>query len=269
MNNIKKQLQTIKNKKIGLMTHVVVGYPSLDATIELVQLMEKSGVAMIELQIPFSDPLADGPTIMKACEQSLKGGTRVEDAFTVVKKLRQSVNIPLFFMCYYNTVFRYPSTSLRTSGVEGFCKGAAEAGISGLIVPDMPLDEEQEEQFYSTAKKYGLPIIFVVSPASTEKRLRLIGKHATCFVYATARQGITGAKDTLGDDIDEYLQRVKKYIPLPLAVGFGISKKEHIESLVGKADIAVVGSKLVDILNTSKDYRKEIGRFLDELNVVE
>src|SRR5579872_5845005 len=186
-NDLDKKLAEIKaNKKIGLMTHVVVGYPSLKETIALVKLMEKCGVDIVELQIPFSDPLADGPTIMHACEKALENGTKVKDAFMVVKNLNSHVKIPLLFMCYYNTVFQY--------GIEKFCKDAQGVGISGLIVPDMPLDEEKEEHFYAYAKKYGLHTIQVVSPASTNSRLKKIPQIANGFVYCTAHQGITGAK---------------------------------------------------------------------------
>src|SRR5258708_193254 len=140
MNLIDQKLQEIKrNKKIGLMTHVVVGYPSLEETVSIVKTMADAGVDFIELQIPFSDPLADGPTIMQACEKALENGTRVKDAFAVMRQLSREVGIRLLFMTYYNIVFRY--------GVEKFCKDAKDAGAAGLIVPDMPIDEEAEEHF--------------------------------------------------------------------------------------------------------------------------
>lgn len=269
MNILDKKLQEIKqSKKIGLMGHVVVGYPSLKETIELVRLMEKLGVDMVELQIPFSDPLADGPTIMKACEESLKNGTKVSDAFEVVKSLSSLVKIPLLFMCYYNTVFKYPLASFRTSGVERFCKDAQKAGISGLIVPDMPIDEEKEEQFYSFTKRYNLHTIQVISPVTTRERLKKIAKVANGFVYCTARQGITGVRKELDAGLNHYLKTAKKEITVPLAVGFGISQKEHVASLVGKADVAVIGSKILNIINESKDYKKDVESFLRQLNMV-
>ena len=238
------------------MTHVVVGYPSLQATIELVRLMEHSGVDMVELQIPFSDPLADGSTIMHACEESLKNGTKVRDAFEVVKRLNSHVKIPLLFMCYYNTVFSY--------GVEKFCKDAKGAGVSGLIVPDMPLDEEKEEHFYAYAKKYGLHTIQVISPISTKERLEKISREANGFVYCTAHQGITGAKKELPAHVDNFLQRIKKYISIPLAVGFGISSREQVDSLKAQADIAVVGSAILDRIRSGENVKD----FLSTLNVL-
>ncbi len=232
-----------------LMTHVVVGHPSLEETIKIVKVMAENGADLIELQIPFSDPLADGPTIMKACEKSLENGTKVQDAFKIMKSLSSQVSIPLIFMAYFNTVFKY--------GTEKFCQDARRAGAYGLIVPDMTIDEENEEHFLSTCKKYNLANIQVVSPASTDERLRKNAKVANGFVYCTAHQGITGAKDKLDSDIAAYLKKVRKFFSIPIAVGFGISKKEHIQQLSPYADIAVVGSAIIDIINHSNTNKVE------------
>jgi len=262
MNKIDTKLQEIKERgRIGLMTHVVVGYPSLPETISIVKAMAESGVDFVELQIPFSDPLADGTTIMKACEESLSNGTKVKDAFTAMKTLSSEVEIPLLFMAYYNTVFRY--------GVEKFCSDAKEAGASGLIIPDMPIDEEEQEDFYKYAKQYDLHTIQVLSPASTEERLLKNAEIANGFVYCTARQGTTGTKTELDPTLVEYLNRVKKVISIPLAVGFGISKKEHIQALEGKVDIAVMGSALIEVVkNADQSSRIDaVKEFLQGLKV--
>lgn len=250
-------------KKIGLMTHVVIGYPSLEETVKTAQTMAESGVDFIELQIPFSDPLADGPTIMQACEESLKNDTKVKDAFIIMKKLSSEVSIPLLFMSYYNTVFRY--------GTEKFCRDAKAAGASGLIVPDMPIDEEGEEHFFALCKKYGLHAIHVISPASTDERMRKNAKSATGFIYCTSRQGTTGAKDDMAKDLENFLKRVRRFFNIPLAVGFGISKKEHISLLEKHADIAIIGSKIIDIIRESKSSERQanIRHFLHELNMVQ
>lgn len=238
MKKIEEQLQKIKNeKRIGIMAHVVVGYPSIDKTIELVKILADSGVDFIELQIPFSDPLADGPTIMHACEKSLANGTKVSDAFIIMKLLSSQVSIPLLFMGYYNTVFKY--------GVEEFCHDAQSSGASGLIFPDFSIDEENEEHFLYYCKKYELHNIHVVSPTSANERLKKNAELATGFVYCTAHQGTTGTKDEMDPDIISYLNRVRNYFSIPIAVGFGISKKEHINSLSSHADIAVIGSALI------------------------
>ncbi len=248
-------------KRIQLMTHVVVGYPTLKDTVAVCETMARSGVDMIELQIPFSDPLADGPTIMRACEQSLARGTKVKDAFTVMKILSSRVRIPLLFMAYYNTVFRY--------GTARFCRDAKAAGAMGLIVPDMALEEEGEEHFIASCRARGLHNIQVISPASTTERLKKNAAVESGFVYATARQGITGVRGQLDNGIRSYLTLVKKYFSVPVAVGFGISKKEHIQALAGHADIAVVGSAMIDIIAKSKstEYQKNIEKFLKQIQI--
>ncbi len=251
MNKFEAKLAELKQKKkLGLMTHVVVGFPSIEETVSIVKTMAENGADFIELQIPFSDPLADGPTIMKACEASLANGTKVKDAFKVMKQLSFQSETPLLFMAYYNTIFRY--------GVEKFCFDAQMAGAAGLIVPDMPLDEEAHEHFYEYCEKYNLYHIQVISPASTDNRLQRNAQAASGFVYVTSRQGTTGAKDTLDPALVTYLQKLRTYIKLPLAVGFGISKREHIDMLRGHADIAVVGSAIIDIIkSTAKGKREE------------
>jgi tryptophan synthase alpha subunit len=245
MNLIDRQFEKIKKeKRMGLMMHVVVGYPMLEATEEIVQVMAESGADFVELQIPFSDPLADGPTIMKASEEALRNGTKVKDAFSLMRKLSTEVEIPLLFMGYYNTVFKY--------GTARFCKDARSAGASGLIVPDIPLEEEKSEHFIRSAKKNNLYAIRVVSPASTQERLEKNAEVADGFVYCMARQGITGAKKDLDPELVNYLERVKKIFDVPVAVGFGISKKEHIQALRGHADMAIIGSAVIDIISKSK-----------------
>lgn len=258
MNNIDKQLVQIKmGKRIGLMTHVVVGYPSLEETVNLVKLMEKVGVDFVELQIPFSDPLADGPTIMKACEAALKNGVKVKDAFKISTELSKQVSIPLLFMAYYNTVFKY--------GTQKFCRDAKKVGISGLIVPDMPIEEEDQEHFMRYVEEAGLHHIRVISPASTDDRLQKNSGIANGFVYFTARQGITGAKNTLDPKLISNLKKVKKMFKVPVAVGFGISKKAHIQAIEQYADIAIVGSAIIDIINKGTGYQERIENFLKEL----
>lgn len=250
MNLIDKQIAKIKKeKRLGLMTHVVIGYPSLEITESLVKVMEDSGVDFIELQIPFSDPLADGPTIMRACEKALENGVRVADAFKLADKLSKQVKIPLLLMAYYNTVFKY--------GTKKFCQDAKKAGISGLIVPDIPPEEEHEEHFIKYCKENGLKNIRVVSPASTVERLRKNAQVADGFVYCTARQGITGIQKGLDPEIAYFLKNVKKYFKIPVAVGFGISNKERIKLIKPFADIAVIGSAII--------VEKNVKGFLDDI----
>lgn len=262
MNLLDKQLEKIKKRKrIGLMAHVVVGYPNLSDTVEIVKVMEKCGVDIVELQIPFSDPLADGPTIMRACEQSLAGGTRVKDSFDVMRKLSAQVSTPLLFMSYYNPVFKY--------GVEKFCKDAKSSGASGVIVPDMPIEEENAEHFFRECQKNQLYDIRVISPASTDERLRKNAEVASGFIYCTAIQGTTGARGDTDPKIGEYLKKVKGIFDVPVAVGFGISNREQIKLIEPFADIAVVGSAVIDIINSTPTNKMEesIGTFFRELQV--
>lgn len=250
MKKLNNQLEKIKQeKRLALMTHVIVGYPTLQQTIKIVKQMEKSGVDIIELQIPFSDPLADGPTIMKACEQSLANGTTVKDAFKITAQLSKEISIPMIFMAYFNTVFQY--------GTEKFCKDAKNAGISGLIVPDVPLEEEINEHFISLCDKFNLANIRVLSQTATDERLKKNAIVANGFVYITARQGITGIRDTIDPEITEFLRRVRKYFSIPLAVGFGISKREHLQILKPYTDIVIIGSAIIDVINKSKDSEIE------------
>lgn len=262
MNLIDKQLEKIKNeKRLGLMTHVVVGYPSLDQTESLVKIMEDTGVDLIELQIPFSDPLADGPTIMRACEKALENGSKVKNAFELAGKLSKQIKIPLLFMAYYNTIFKY--------GTKKFCDDARKVGISGLIVPDIPLEEEHEEHFIKYCRQAGLKNIRVVSPASTKERLKKNAKIASGFVYCTAHQGITGVKNKLNSDVVSYLRKVRKFFSIPIAVGFGISKKEHLVQLAPYVDIAVVGSAIIDVINKSKkdEIEKNIKSLITRIKI--
>ena len=263
MTVLEKKLQELKSKgRLGLMTHVVVGYPTLRNTVSLVKLMAKEGVDIIELQIPFSDPLADGPTIIKACEESLQNGTTVADAFALAHEVSQLVSTPLLFMAYFNTVFTY--------GVEKFCKNAEKAGISGLIIPDVPLEEEEHEHLSKFCKKYNLSLIQVVSPVSTQERLQKNARVAQGFVYATSRQGITGVRNELPSNMISYLKKIRKYFSVPIAVGFGISKKEHIKSISSYADIVIVGSAIIDVINTSKsqDIERNVASFIKHLKMV-
>lgn len=250
MNLIDKQLVKIKKEdRLGLMTHVVVGYPSLEVTESLVKVMEDTGADFIELQIPFSDPLADGPTIMRACETALENGVKVKDAFELASRLSKQVKTPLLFMAYYNTVFKY--------GNKKFCQDAKKAGISGLIIPDIPLEEEYEEHFIKYCKEAGLKNIRVISPASTDERLKKNAQVADGFVYCTARQGITGSQKELDPQVSVFLKSVKKYFKIPIAVGFGISNKERIEAIKPFADIAIMGSAIIDIINNSRENEME------------
>ncbi len=249
MNAIIEKLNDLQhNECTGLMTHVVVGYPSLEANVSVVQAMARAGADFVELQLPFSDPVADGPTMMRANDLSLSGGTKVADAFALVRRLRETVAIPLLLMSYFNLVHSY--------GVEAFCAEAAATGVSGLLIPDMPIQEEETEKLFATAERFGLLNVCFVSPATTSARLEQIAKFARGFVYCFATYGVTGARETLDPELVTYLERTKLTLQLPLAVGFGIKKRSQVEQIAPLAEVAIVGSAMLDRYDTLPEGKK-------------
>lgn len=224
---------------VKLMTHIVAGYPNFEESERIAVAMYESGVSFVEVQIPFSDPIADGPTIMKANEVALRGGVSTRACLEFVERLVAKVKIPILIMTYFNIAFSY--------GLEKFCKEAARVGVYGLIIPDMPIDEEGSEHYIGFCRKYGLHPIQVVSPITPAERLRRIRKVASGFVYCVSTYGTTGARSGLALGLEKYLARVRRHVKVPLAVGFGISTAEQVAALEGKADIAVIGSKIIDL----------------------
>ncbi|MDP4008483.1 MAG: tryptophan synthase subunit alpha [Candidatus Peregrinibacteria bacterium] len=231
-----------------IMTHIVAGYPSLKESKLLAQTMIESGVSYIEIQIPFSDPIADGKTIMDANKKALENGITPDDAFELMKDLSgkaKAHGVKLLFMSYYNILFKY--------GLERFCKKAASIGCYGLIIPDIPIDEEPHEHYLAICEKYNLHAIQVIAPITPEKRLKGIAKHANGFVYCTATTGTTGARAQMSQNLESYIGKVRKHIPdIPIALGFGISSRSQVKQALAHVDIAVIGSKIINIYNTSK-----------------
>ncbi len=250
-------------KKIQLMTHIVAGYPSLRESEKIALAMANAGAKFIEIQIPFSDPIADGKTIADANRQALKNGIAPDDCFALLGRLKKKIMIPILIMTYFNIPFRY--------GLEKFCKKAAANGCFGLIIPDIPFDEEKNEHYIKFCKKYGLRAIQIVSPITPPRRLKKIGKIADGFVYCVSHAGTTGEKNQLPQHVGQYFKMVRKYIKTPLAIGFGISNRKQVESLSGIADIIVIGSKILNVYNESPkgEKIKNISAFLRELEQVE
>ncbi len=232
------------SKKI--MTHIVAGYPTMKKCEEIALLMAHSGVAYIEIQIPFSDPIADGPVIMRANQKALESGVKVRDCFELMKRLREKFDkeglmTELLFMSYFNILYKY--------GVEKFCKKAAECGCYGLIVPDIVIDEEKYDGYLKSCSKHELNAIQIISPLTSNERLKKIGKVARGFVYCVSRFGVTGDRSELNPKLKEHLQNIRRHIELPLAVGFGISNPSHIRAVHKNADIAVIGSKILKMVD--------------------
>lgn len=226
-----------------LMTHVVVGYPTLPLTDVIVDALVAGGSDYIELQIPFSDPLADGPLIMHASDRALAQGVRIEDVFAKASQYTRShPTVKFLFVLYANTVMHY--------GIEAFCKRAHECEIYGLIVPDLPFDSPEGRQLVEAAKSHHLTVIPVIAPSTTESRLKNICASPHAFVYASSLMGVTGTKGKFAE-LDTYVARIRQYTDKPIAVGFGIKTHEDVHAVHQHADIAVIGSAIVQTIGSA------------------
>ncbi len=247
-------MNPIKNKK-SIMTHIVLGYPDFKANTELIQVMSDSGADLIEMQIPFSDPIADGPTILNANQSSLKQKISVADCFNFAGEIAGSYkNIKFLFMSYYNILFNF--------GVEKFIKKAKDTGIYGLIVPDIPFDEDKEN-YYPLCRENLVHPICLFSPTTKIPRLKKISGLSSGFVYCTSRIGITGANKNPSKTLEEYIRKARKIIDIPIAVGFGIDSPEKARMIAEFADIIIIGSKIINIVNESgNDFQQNVQKFL-------
>jgi tryptophan synthase alpha chain len=225
--------------ELGLIAYLTVGYPTLEATLRLVPAVLAGGAHMVELGIPFSDPLADGATIQRATQVALAQGIRPRTCLEVVRRLRaQGVEAPLVLMTYFNP--------LLALGVEPFLRQAQEAGADGIIVVDLPWEEGEEVR--QACQALGLDLIPLVAPTTDDQRLARIGREAQGFIYCVSVTGVTGARDELPPDLPLLLKRVRAHTPLPIAVGFGISKRKHLEAVRPLADAVVIGSAIIERL---------------------
>ena len=239
--NLQQDLQQrLQDKPILLMTHLVLGYPSLEINREVIRKMAENGVDCIELQIPFSEPMADGPVILKASQDALAGGIRVEDSFVFAEEMvREFPQVNFLFMTYYNIVFCY--------GLEKFINRSAEIGIKGFIIPDLPPEEGGE--YLRLAADNDMAAIMFFTPTSTDERMIEVAGQGSGFIYCVARRGVTGEHTEMDENLAGYLERCRRATELPLAVGFGISSRKDVAMLEAKADMAVIGTatiKLVD-----------------------
>jgi len=229
---IRKRLEA---KDILLMTHTVLGYPTLKDSFNIIETMVNAGVDLMELQIPFSEPMADGPVIVRANQAALRKGVRVGDCLDLAEQVARSFDIPFLLMTYYNIPFRY--------GVEKFVATMAQKGLYGAIIPDLPVEEG--EDYLKTMERHHLAPILMFSPTTSNERMKMTDASARGFIYCVARKGVTGADTAFSDDLGLYLKRCRKASCLPLAVGFGIKDRRDVDFLRGKADIAVIGSQVI------------------------
>ncbi len=228
--------------RLAFMPFATVGFPDFETSLDVMRAMVAGGADAIELGIPFSDPLADGPTIQRASTAALASGTKPADALEAVRRLRQAgVAVPLILMGYCNTFL--------AQGEDRFISDAAQAGADGLIIVDLP--PEESDTALATCRERGLDLIYLLAPTSDASRVAEVTQRASGFIYCVGVVGITGARAQLSDELPAFLRRVRGSTDLPLAVGFGISTRAHIEALAGLADAAIVASALVKVVESS------------------
>jgi tryptophan synthase alpha chain len=227
--------------ELGIVAYITAGDPSFDATLKFVLAMAEAGADVIELGVPFSDPLADGPTIQRASERALKAGATLAGVLDLVRRIRKSSQVPLVLFSYYNPILQM--------GLEKFAAAASSAGADGVLVTDLTPEESADYRRILAAQH--LDTIFLAAPTSDDARLMKIAAVSCGFLYLISRTGVTGARDTLADELPALLRRVRNATQLPIAVGFGISQPGHVSVLGGLADAAVVGSALVSEIETA------------------
>ncbi|MCD5409429.1 MAG: tryptophan synthase subunit alpha, partial [Methanocellales archaeon] len=251
IKSIRDVFEALRRKKEGaLIAYICAGDPKPRKTVEIVNALVKGGVDIIELGLPFSDPIADGATIQAAMDRALTAGMNTDRFFQLVQSIK--VDVPLVVMTYYNIILK--------RGVERFISECRSTGISGIIVPDLPVEESDE--LYRNCRKYNIDLIFLITPITTEKRIERILKRASGFIYVVSRLGVTGAREDITDQANGILKLVDKVnTSLPTAIGFGISKPEHVRGLIDAgADGVIVGSAFVDVIaKDESDMLEELG----------
>jgi len=228
----------INKKEILLMTHIVLGYPSFDDSLRLIEAMVASGVDLMELQIPFSEPTADGPVIVHANQKALQAGATVKACLNLAETAARNFDIPFLLMSYYNIPFRY--------GVDRFVTTMSHGGLRGAIIPDLP--PEEGRTYLDAMHAHKLAPVLIFSPTTPLDRMRTIAASGSGFIYCVARKGVTGENTDFSEEIASYLKKCRKSTSLPLALGFGIKEKSDIDFLKGKADIAVIGSQTIRVM---------------------
>lgn len=259
MNRIKNTFRKLKkNKKKAFIVYITAGYPSLLATERIVLELEKNGVDIIEIGVPFSDPMADGLTIQKSSEKALRKGTTLKKILRNIKKIRKKSDIPIALMSYLNPLYRY--------GLRKFVNDAVKSGVDGIILPDLP--PEEAEELEEATKNFDFCIIFLASPTSTSRRMKIIAKHSQGFIYYVSLTGVTGIRNYLATHIAENIKKIKRFTDKPVCVGFGVSNEKQAQRLSSIADGVIVGSAIVRVIEKyegKKVLEKKVGRFAAKL----
>jgi tryptophan synthase alpha chain len=259
MTRIGKLFENLKRDgRKGLIAYLTAGDPSPARTPELVEALVRGGADLVELGVPFSDPIADGPVIQRAGERALKAGTTLHKVLEIAKDIRRRSEVPLLLFTYLNPVVRY--------GLDRLAQDAAECGIDGCLLTDASVEEAHE--YVGAMHKHGLDTVFLAAPTSTERRLKLVAKYSTGFVYLVSRTGVTGEQVSLSTAVAPLVRAMRAVTDLPLAVGFGISRPEHVAELATQVDAVVVGSALVRVIEKNLDNPKlaqELEAFVRQL----
>ncbi|UCD80940.1 MAG: tryptophan synthase subunit alpha [Desulfobacterales bacterium] len=240
----------LAEKEILLMTHIVLGYPSFEAGLEMIETMVEAGVDLMELQIPFSEPTADGPVIAHANRKALENGATVEDCLNFAYLAARTFDIPFLIMSYYNLPFKY--------GLKRFVALLSDYGLQGAIIPDIPPEEGWE--YLAAMQRWNLAPILIYAPTTSLARMRYIASFAGGFIYCVARKGVTGEETNFSDELEAYLKKCRQGTSLPLALGFGIKGRSDIDFLRGKADIAVIGSQTIRVVE--EEGIEAVGEFI-------
>ena len=256
MNKINALFANSKDRKL-LSLYFCAGCPTLEGTADVILTMQRRGIAMIEVGIPFSDPLADGPVIQSAATTALKNGMNLKTLFAQLGAIKDQVEIPLVLMGYLNPILHY--------GIEEFCKSCVESGVSGMIIPDLPFKDYQEV-VKPIADKYDLRVIMLITPETSEERIRFIDDNTDGFVYMVSSAAITGAQKSFDDAKQEYFRRINAMqLRNPRMIGFGISNKQTLEAAQSNAAGAIIGSKFVTLLNESKNADEALDKLFAAL----
>jgi tryptophan synthase alpha chain len=254
MGRIENKFSVLKEKgRTALVTYVTAGDPTVELTVDIVLKLEESGADIVELGIPFSDPMADGPVVQLAYERALKSGTSLKDVLDVVRRVREKSDIPIVLFGYYNPFYKY--------GLEKFSKDAADAGADGVLVVDLPPEEAGEFKVHTD--KNGLDFVFLLAPTSTSERISLVADNASGFVYLVSVTGVTGERPDMDYSLEDLTEEIKAAAKLPVGVGFGISSPEQVERISRYADAVIVGSAIVRII---EKYGAEREKLLEELS---
>ena len=242
-------------KHKALIAYLTVGYPDIETTLELVPALVSGGCDMVELGIPFSDPLADGTTIQRASYHALQQGVTPQSCLEVANKLRQRVDVPLLFMSYYNPPFHY--------GLGPFCQACVDAGVDGLIIPDLP--PEEGSGLEALTRQHQLDLVYLASPTTTEERLGFIADKSRGFIYLVSLRGVTGARQALPTDVEGLIARLRAKTPKPICVGFGISTPEQARQVARVADGVIVGSRILELVESSERPAQATASFMQQL----